>query len=459
MHIHILGIGGTFMGGIAVLAHELGAKVTGCDSQLYPPMSDQLREKNIEVTLNYEKDQLEQQADHWVVGNVMRRGLPITEALLEKNLPYESGPEWLSRHILKDKWVIAVSGTHGKTTTSSLIAWILEYAGLNPGFLIGGLPCNFGISARLGSGKFFVVEADEYDSAFFDKRSKFVHYRPRTLVINNLEFDHADIFSNLAAIQTQFHHLVRTVPGNGLIIQNANDVAIQEVLTKGCWTPLQGFGLEYTEGFHVTNLASSGSSFDVCFKNQTLGRVVWNMLGLHNVQNALAAIAAAQHAGVDPKIAIQALKAFKGVKRRMEFRGSHNDVSIFDDFAHHPTAIGVSLHGMRQQFQGSRLLAVLDIRSNTMKLGHHKNDLPEAVKLADQLFMFHDDSLAWDIQEIWQKANKPGGVYKEIDALVAALLAACKADDQIIFMSNGSFQGIYQRILEGLHQKDWATIS
>jgi UDP-N-acetylmuramate: L-alanyl-gamma-D-glutamyl-meso-diaminopimelate ligase len=454
MQVHILGIAGTFMGGVAILAHEMGAKVTGCDTQVYPPMSQQLEQNNIELTLNYEAEQLEGPFDELVVGNVVKRGMPVIETALNRNLPLYSGPEWLAKHILPGKWVLAVSGTHGKTSTASLLAWILEYAGLQPGFLIGGVPSNFGVSARLGKGQFFVVEADEYDCALFDKRSKFVHYRPRTLIINNLEYDHADIFPNLAAIQQQFHHLVRTVAGNGLIVHPAHDKAVDEVLAMGCWTPQQASGVDYKSGWHIQNWDKRLSTFNVAYQDKIFSSVQSPLLGQHNVQNALAAIAAAQHAGVAPEVAIAALAQFKGVKRRMELKGEREGIAVYDDFAHHPTAIQTTLEGLRQACPDSRIIAVVDIRSNTMRLGHHKDDLPQALQMADEAYLFHDAQIPWSVTDIFKKAQKPGGCFTDIELLVQTLRKTAKRGDKLVFMSNGSFQGVHQKFLEALQAEN-----
>lgn len=459
MHIHILGICGTFMAGIAVLASELKLKVTGADQNVYPPMSTQLNEQGIKIFQGYEDiHQLVPKPDCVVVGNVMRRGIPVVEAVLNQNLPMFSGPEWLARNVLHNRHVLAVSGTHGKTTTSSMLAWILEFAGKNPGFLIGGVPNNFGLSARLGTGPYFVVEADEYDSAFFDKRSKFVHYRPRTLIMNNIEFDHADIFANLAAIQLQFHHLVRTVPGQGLIVHPSMDPNVDTVLKMGCWTPQVSFGLSKKEdltnnqqGWTAQNIAAKGDQFEVYYNNQLCGQIQWSLLGQHNIQNALAAIAAAYHIGITPDIAVQALAEFKGVKRRMEIKGEQKGITVYDDFAHHPTAINTTLAGLRAKLGAkARIFAVVDIRSNTMRAGHHKDQLADVVQDANQVYFFRSTDIVWDVQQVWDKADKPGGVYSDTNLLLNALLENSTADDHVIFMSNGGFNGIQMQFLETL---------
>lgn len=449
MHIHILGICGTFMGGLALLASELGLKVSGSDQNVYPPMSTQLNNLDIDIAQEFEDPaQLNPKPDCIVVGNVMCRGMPIIESILNQNLPILSGPEWLARSVLTDRHVLAVSGTHGKTTTTSMLAWILEYAGLEPGFLIGGVPNDFGVSARLGKGKYFVIEADEYDCAFFDKRSKFMHYHPRTLIINNIEFDHADIFSNIEAIQQQFHHLVRTVPGEGLIIYPNSDDNILKVLEKGCWTRKMHLGLS---GWHIKNYVPTQNQFEVCFQEQSYGTVQWSLLGQHNIQNALAAIAAAQHVGVDPKISIEALAQFQGVKRRMEIKGVKNGITVYDDFAHHPTAIQTTLEGLRAKVGAdAQIIAVLDIRSNTMKAGHHKDNLPAAVQAANSVYFFHAPDIAWDVPQFWKAAHKPGGVFQDMESLLNKLLAESPQAEHLVFMSNGGFGGIHNLFLEKL---------
>lgn len=450
-HVHILGICGTFMGGLAVLGRELGYTVTGSDQNVYPPMSTQLNNLGIKIFQGYEDSaQLEPKPDSIVVGNAMCRGMPVIETLLNQGEALISGPEWLAKNVLQNRHVLAVSGTHGKTTTSSMLAWILECAGLEPGFLIGGVPNDFGVSARLGKGKYFVVEADEYDSAFFDKRSKFIHYRPRTLIINNIEFDHADIFANLAAIQQQFHHLVRTVPGEGLIVYPESDHNVVEVLEKGCWSKTTAFSSK--KGWYIENHIPEQNCFDISFQGRSYGKLHWSLLGQHNIQNALAAIAAAQHVGVDPKIAIEALSRFQGVKRRMEIKGIKQGITVYDDFAHHPTAIQTTLAGLRAKVGSkARIVAVLDIRSNTMKAGHHKDDLPAAVQDANSVYFFQSPDIAWDVQQIWASANKPGGVYNDIQTLIQGLLSEISVgNDHVIFMSNGGFNGIQTRFLEEL---------
>jgi UDP-N-acetylmuramate: L-alanyl-gamma-D-glutamyl-meso-diaminopimelate ligase len=393
MHLHILGICGTFMGGLAALARAAGHRVTGCDASVYPPMSDQLRAEGIDLVEGYGADQIALAPDLWVIGNVVTRGNPLMEAILDRGERFVSGPQWLAEHVMQGRWVLSVAGTHGKTTTAAMLAWILEYAGLAPGFLIGGVPENFLVSARLGTGAdaHFVIEADEYDTAFFDKRSKFVHYRSRTVVLNNIEFDHADIFADLAAIEQQFHHFVRTVPRSGLIIVNGDDPVVERVLTKGCWTPVERFGANGKWRAPALDAAR----FDVTLDGQTVGRVEWDLLGEHNRANALAAIAAARHAGVAPRESADALRAFRNVKRRMEVRGTVGGVTVYDDFAHHPTAIAATIAGLRSRVQGARILAVLEPRSNTMKLGVMKAELASSLAAADRVYCY-TENLGWD---------------------------------------------------------------
>jgi len=455
MHIHILGICGTFMGGIAVLAKQAGHKVTGCDANVYPPMSTQLVAQGIELIEGFSPEQTKLNPDIYVIGNVVSRGNPLMEEILNRGLPYISGPQWLSENVLQGKWVLAVAGTHGKTTTSSMLAWILEYAGLAPGFLIGGVPENFGVSARLpqtpaqdakSTSPFFVIEADEYDTAFFDKRSKFVHYRPRTAVLNNLEFDHADIFEDLAAIEKQFHHLVRTVPQQGLVVANGKEASLQRVIDKGCWTPVEKFGTD--DDWQAVNAEGDGS-FDVVYKGKPLGRVAWGLLGEHNRMNALASIAAARHAGVAVEVSIAALTEFRNVKRRMELRGVVNEISVYDDFAHHPTAIETTVAGLRGKVGGARILAVLEPRSNTMKLGVMKNALPASLKDADLVFCYQAN-LGWDAKEALAPISAKTEVHDDLSQLVTAITQAAKAGDHVLVMSNGGFGGIHQKLLDAL---------
>jgi len=458
MHIHILGICGTFMGSLAVLARELGFEVTGSDQNVYPPMSTQLEKLGIKIFQGYDDiTQLNPKPDYVVIGNAMSRGKPVVEAALNQNLPILSGPGWFARFVRTGRHVLAVSGTHGKTTTTSMLAWILECAGLKPGFLIGGVPTNFGVSARLGESQYFVIEADEYDTAFFDKRSKFIHYRPRTLIINNIEFDHADIFPDLAAIEQQFHHLVRTVPGEGLIVSPKSDPVVKHVLEKGCWSHQVCFGVDPndTTGWTVRNAIPDGSQFEVCFKGKSYGTLKWGLLGQHNVQNALAAIAAAHHVGVDPAVAIDALSSFKNVKRRLENKGSVGEITVYDDFAHHPTAIQMTLAGLRAKVgETAKITAVLDIRSNTMKMGHHQTSLSASVCDANEVYFFQSPDISWDVQKMWKESGKPGGVYQNTDLLLDELLknrSHTKNTEHIVFMSNGGFGNIQTTFLEKLN--------
>jgi len=401
MHIHILGICGTFMGGIALLAREHGVQVSGSDTNVYPPMSTQLSAQGITLTEGYAAAQLDPAPDCVVIGNAMSRGNPAVEYTLNQGLSYTSGPQWLSENVLQDRWVLAVAGTHGKTSTASILAWILDYAGLSPGFLIGGVPRNFGISARLGSAPFFVVEADEYDTAFFDKRSKFVHYHPRTLVLNNLEFDHADIFPDLAAIQTQFHHLVRTVPGNGLIVSNGDDANLGAVLERGCWTPVETVSSGAADAqWQVRKQTADGRCFDVMLAGEVVGTVNWDQLGDHNIHNALVAIAAARHAGVPVAQALAALGEYRGVKRRMELRGQVNGVTVYDDFAHHPTAIATTLQGLRRRVGDARILLLLEPRSNTMRMGVHRDTLAASMQGADFIWLHEPAGLDWSLADL-----------------------------------------------------------
>jgi len=450
VHIHILGICGTFMGGIAVLARQAGHKVTGSDANVYPPMSTQLEAQGIDLMQGFKAQHLGGQ-DQVVVGNVMSRGNEAIEHVLNQNMSYTSGPQWLAENVLKDKWVLAVAGTHGKTTTSSILAWILEYAGLQPGFLIGGVPANFGISARLGEGSFFVVEADEYDTAFFDKRSKFVHYHPRTAILNNLEFDHADIFEDLNAIKKQFHHLVRTVPGEGLIVHNGDDENVQDVLQKGCWSELAGFANNAEKSpWKIDNVSADGRRFDVLFNNENQGTVKGNLLGPHNRMNALAAIIAAQHVGVPVAQSIDALKEFKGIKRRMEVVGETNDKTVYDDFAHHPTAITDTLQGLRDAVGTAKIWAVLEPRSNTMRMGVHKKQLAPSLNLADEVILFQPADVDWDMQSVVDEVSAPAKLMRSIDNIVSLLAEQTKPGDHILVMSNGAFGGVHQKILDVL---------
>ncbi|MGE6419821.1 UDP-N-acetylmuramate:L-alanyl-gamma-D-glutamyl-meso-diaminopimelate ligase [Alteromonas macleodii] len=449
MHVHILGICGSFMGGIAAIAKSLGHKVTGSDKNVYPPMSTQLEALGIELTEGYCESQFDPAPDMVVIGNAMSRGNPAVEYVLNRNLPYTSGPQWLLDNLLKDRWVLGLSGTHGKTTTSSMVAWILEHAGLNPGYLIGGVPENFGVSARVGESPFFVIEADEYDSAFFDKRSKFVHYRPKTLVINNLEFDHADIFADLGAIQTQFHHLVRMVPENGLILTPNNTSAIEDMLKKGCWSSRQSLGKEW----HAELLKKDGSEFNVLHNGVIAGTVTWALVGQHNVDNALMAIAAAHHAGVTLPDAIDALSFFKNVKRRMEVKGEVNNITLYDDFAHHPTAIATTLDGLRKKVGNARILAVLEPRSNTMKMGVHKDTLANSWQKADEVYLYEPEGMDWSLVDSVAHSNAPTHCFRDVEKIVQGVCNVAQPGDHILVMSNGGFEGIHGRILDALKMK------
>jgi UDP-N-acetylmuramate: L-alanyl-gamma-D-glutamyl-meso-diaminopimelate ligase len=458
MHIHILGICGTFMGGLAVLAKQAGHKVTGCDANVYPPMSTQLEAQGIELIEGFGPEQINLKPDLFVIGNVVSRGNPLMEEILNRGLPYTSGPQWIGEHILQNKWVLAVAGTHGKTTTSSMLAWILEDAGYAPGFLIGGVPMNFGISARLAGAEadspFFVIEADEYDTAFFDKRSKFVHYHAKTAILNNLEYDHADIFPDLAAIETQFHHLVRTVPGVGRVVVNGGEESLRRVIARGCWSEAEWFGAGAQNDWSLEEHADG--SFDVIFKGTNAGTVHWELTGAHNRMNALAAIAAARHAGVPIAQAIAAMGRFENVKRRMELRGTVNGVAVYDDFAHHPTAITTTVAGLRKKVGSARILAVLEPRSNTMKLGTMKDALPGSLVDADLVFGYGakgsgKDALGWDLSAALSPLGAKAQAFDDLGALVAAVVKAARPGDHILAMSNGGFGGVHQKILDALN--------
>ncbi|MEK7875262.1 MAG: UDP-N-acetylmuramate:L-alanyl-gamma-D-glutamyl-meso-diaminopimelate ligase [Pseudomonadota bacterium] len=448
MHLHILGICGAFMGGIAAIAKAAGHRVTGCDTNVYPPMSTQLEAQGIRLIEGYGAGQASLAPDVYVIGNVVTRGNALMEEILNRGLPYISGPQWLAENVLRGRWVLAVAGTHGKTTASAMLAWILEHAGLKPGFLIGGVPQNFGVSARLGAAPFFVIEADEYDTAFFDKRSKFIHYSPRTTILNNLEFDHADIFPDLAAIETQFHHLVRTLSGSGLIVANGEDAAIQRVLERGCWTPVEKFGAP--DGWQADARDALGR-FAVSCNGEPQGTVQWDLPGAHNQLNALAAIGAARHAGVPAAVAIEALAAFKNVKRRLETRGTVNGITVYDDFAHHPTAIRVTLAGLRNNVGGGRILAVLEPRSNTMKLGVMKDELAASLAAADRIFCY-GAGLGWDPAAALAPLGTKVEIHHDIPQLVTAIAAAAKSGDHVLIMSNGDFGGIHDKLLTRLRQ-------
>lgn len=445
MHIHILGICGTFMGGLAVLAKQLGYRVTGSDANVYPPMSTQLEQQGIELTEGYDPSQLDPAPDLVVIGNAMSRGNPCVEYVLDRNLPYISGPQWLLEHVLQDRWVLAVAGTHGKTTTASMLAWVLEYAKLEPGFLIGGVPGNFPVSARLGSAPFFVIEADEYDCAFFDKRSKFVHYRPRTAILNNLEYDHADIFPDLDAIKRQFHHLVRTVPGEGLIISPESEANINDVLAMGCWTPVTHTSIDADAPWNARLAKADGSRFTVLLDGKEQGTVDWTLTGRHNVYNALSAIAAAWHVGILPADAITALAKFRNVKRRMEVIARINDVTIYDDFAHHPTAIATTLDGLRKQVGDERIVAIVEPRSNTMRMGVHTQTLAQSLNGADQALIYQPPGLGWDLSALKNYAGNIE-ICQSLDEIIAKLKLEARHGGHFVLMSNGSFGGIYQRL-------------
>jgi UDP-N-acetylmuramate: L-alanyl-gamma-D-glutamyl-meso-diaminopimelate ligase len=463
MHIHILGICGTFMGGIAAIARQAGHRVTGCDANVYPPMSTQLEAQGIKLIEGFSPDQLlqfETMPDLFVIGNVVSRGNPLMEAILNQGLPYISGPQWLGEQVLYGRHVLAVAGTHGKTTTSAMLTWILEFNGYQPGYLIGGVPLNFTVSARLGESKYFVIEADEYDTAFFDKRSKFVHYRPRTALLNNLEFDHADIFADLAAIETQFHHLVRTVPNDGLLVVNGEEQALASVITSGAWAPVERFGQEAANEWSL--ISQAGDGFIVRKSGKEVATVSWaadsGVMGRHNQLNALAAIASANHIGISPADSARALAQFKNVKRRLETIGVANNITVYDDFAHHPTAITTTVDGLRRRVGQARILAVLEPRSNTMKLGVMKAQLPGSLEQADQVFAYGanagKESLGWDLAEVLSPLNtKEQGkahAFDDLDALVNAIAAEAKPGDHILVMSNGGFGGVHQKILKAI---------
>jgi len=455
MHIHILGICGTFMGGIAAIAKELGHRVSGCDANVYPPMSTQLEALGIELKQGYLTEHLKDEPDLVIVGNAMSRGNPMVEYVLDRNISYTSGPQWLLENVLKDRWVLAVSGTHGKTTTSSMLTWILEYADMKPGYLIGGVPQNFESSARLGESPFFVIEADEYDTAFFDKRSKFVHYRPRTLIINNLEFDHADIFNDLSDIQRQFHHLIRMVPSNGLVLYPQSEQAITETIAQGCWTPTQQSvdKAHINEGWYADKVKEDGSEFIVNLKGQPQGTVKWGLIGDFNIDNGLMAIAAARHAGVGIDVSIEALAEFINTKRRLELRGTVNNIKVYDDFAHHPTAITKTLTGVRAHVGKQKIIAVLEPRSNTMKSGVHKDTLAASLHHADLVYVYQGDKVEWSVSDLINDCNAPCVVSSSIDELVANITEQADESDTIVVMSNGGFGGIHTKILESLTHK------
>ena len=453
MHIHILGICGTFMGGLALLARELGHTVSGSDANVYPPMSTQLQQQGITLMQGYDPEHLKPAPDIVVIGNALSRGNPAVEAVLEQGLRYTSGAQWLLDFVLQDRWVLAVAGTHGKTSTASMLAWLLEDNKLSPGFLIGGIPGNFGVSARLGETPFFVVEADEYDTAFFDKRSKFVHYHPRTLILNNLEYDHADIFPDIEAIKTQFHHLLRTVPANGLVISHADDPYLDQTIEKGCWTPVEYFAGKQTKHWQLEPVSNDGLEFDVLFNSEKIATAKWSLLGEHNMQNALAAIAAARHVGVPAELSVESLKRFKGIKRRMEVRGVVNNITVYDDFAHHPTAIHLTLDGLRKNVGKKRILAILEPRSNTMKMGVHKATLADSLKLADSVYLYQSDNVDWDMEAELKNNDASVQVFSSTQAIIDNLLTDVKTDDHIVIMSNGGFENLHQRLLDALKNK------
>lgn len=449
MHVHILGIGGTFMAGVALLARAAGHTVTGSDAGLYPPMSTQLADAGIDVMDGYDAAHLKPAPDQVIVGNAMSRGNPAVEYTLDAGLRYVSGPQWLAENVLDGRWVLAVAGTHGKTTTSSMLAHVLQYAGMAPGYLIGGIAADLGQSAAVGESDFFVVEADEYDTAFFDKRSKFVHYRPRTLILNNLEFDHADIFDDLEAIKRQFHHLVRTVPGSGQIVHNGADAELDDVLARGCWTPTVAFGGRNGNGWHAEPLAADASRLAIRHEGQPVGELDWGLTGEHNAANALATIAAARHVGVVPEIAIEALSAFRGVKRRMELRGRPNGIRVFDDFAHHPTAIRTTLAGLQAGNDEGRILAVFEPRSNTMRRGVHAQTLAASFADADHVFVY-DADLDWDAASVFETLGEGLTRSADLESLVASVAARAVPGDTVVVMSNGGFGGIHAKLLAAL---------
>ncbi len=450
MRVHILGICGTFMGGIAALAREAGHDVSGSDLNVYPPMSTQLATLGITLTTGWDPAQLDPAPDVVIVGNALSRGNPAVEALLNRGLPYTSGPAWLAEHVLQDRWVLAVAGTHGKTTTTAMLAWILEYAGLAPGFLIGGVPGNFPVSARLGAAPFFVVEADEYDTAFFDKRAKFVHYRPRTAILNNLEYDHADIYPDLASIRRMFHQLVRTVPGDGRLVVNGADAELSRALELGAWTAVERFGRAAPATWQVRSTSADWSAFEVWHGAERAGEVRWDLMGAHNAENALAAVVAARHAGVPVAVALAALAAFRNARRRLELRGIVGAVSVYDDFAHHPTAIAATLAALRGRVGTARILAVLEPRSATMKLGVHRDTLAGSLAGADSIFLYAPPDLGWDVAAAAAPLGTRAVVEGSLQALLAALLAAARPGDHVLVMSNGGFGGLHGQLLAGL---------
>lgn len=459
MKIHILGICGTFMGGVALLARQAGHEVSGADANVYPPMSTQLEEQGIRLCEGYSAEDIPDDVDEVVIGNAMSRGNPAVEYVLNRNIRYSSGPEWLAKNVLNERWVLAVAGTHGKTTTASMLAWMLEYAGLNPGFLIGGIPANFGLSSRFGAAPFFVVEADEYDTAFFDKRSKFIHYHPRTAVLNNLEFDHADIFENLGAIKKQFHHFVRTIPGDGLIVKNGDDKNIAAVLEQGCWSATAAFHKSHSMGhkhddWSIGDTSDDGKQFDVLLDGKKVAQVEWSQHGLHNRMNALAAIAAAQHAGVPVELSCEALKEFKGIKRRLEVRGEINGITVYDDFAHHPTAIEETLRAMEEVKGAGKVYAILEPRSNTMRMGVHKAGLSDSLQAADDICLFQPKAMDWNLTDVVSQSKVPVSVFSSTDKIIEHVKTQAVSGDHILIMSNGGFEAIHQRLLDALETRN-----
>ncbi|MCH8334736.1 MAG: UDP-N-acetylmuramate:L-alanyl-gamma-D-glutamyl-meso-diaminopimelate ligase [Proteobacteria bacterium] len=457
MHIHILGICGTFMGGVAALARAAGHEVTGSDANVYPPMSTQLKDLGVDIMEGYQPQHLDRVPDYVVVGNAMSRGNPVVETMLDRRISYCSGPQWLAEHVLYKRHVMAVSGTHGKTTTASILAWILDDAGLAPGFLIGGIPVNFEVSARSGESDYFVVEADEYDTAFFDKRAKFVHYRPQTLIINNLEFDHADIYADIDAIYWQFHQLMRTLPSNGRVIVNAHDKNIAKMLEQGCWTPVENFGLDDDSAWRASFADAGERRIRIAHSNGESAEVAWQLGGAYNLENALAAVAAAKSAGVPLKQAVDALSRFSGVKRRMERTATVSDVAIYDDFAHHPTAIRRAIEGLKKRFPGQRIVIALEPRSNTMKMGVHKEALPESLSEADLIFVYRPDELAADFDASLGGLGKRLQLFGDYDELLASLESKLLAGDQMVFMSNGSFGATRQKLTIALQKNRLTT--
>ncbi len=453
MRVHILGICGTFMGGIAALAREAGHEVTGADQNVYPPMSSQLKALGIGLTEGWDPAQLDPAPDVVIVGNALSRGNPTVEAVLNRGLRYTSGPAWLAEHVLHDRWVLAVAGTHGKTTTSSILAWILEYARLAPGFLVGGVPGNFSASARLGAAPFFVVEADEYDTAFFDKRAKFVHYRPRTVILNNLEYDHADIYPDIASIRRMFHQLVRTVPSDGQLIVNDADPQLAAALALGAWTPRQSFGRAAPADWQVRRTRPDWSAFEIWHGDHCEGAVHWDLIGAHNAENALAALVAARHAGVTSAVSIDALPLFRNARRRMELRGTVGGVAVYDDFAHHPTAIAATVGALRERVGIARILAVLEPRSATMKMGVHRDTLAGSLAAADRVFLYEPPDLGWDVASVARALGARGCAIGTIDALATAVVAEARDGDQVLVMSNGGFGGLHDKLLAALEAR------